>query len=293
MNRKLGIFMSLLVLIIGYTGTEKATAMVVVPQYGAEVAGSLDCVGTSCGTTFTLGGPGTSDITASNGPSLNGSSESSTANLGTGILQAYATANGITGSSASAGALFWDTLTFTNQIGANVTLGSGQITLTLPGSNSLTFGAGGGTCLMQDFFSGHPLCTPFPSTYNPPVLNSSSTFPYTETISLAGLQTNTPYEFSAAIYGEVTAFNNGTANLGDPPTVSISNIPNGISIFSAAPGAFGLGNPPTSVPEPPTFWLMVTGIMGMFGVVGLRQIKARKPEVSRLADHLANGGAAS
>ncbi|AFS52764.1 conserve hypothetical protein [Leptospirillum ferriphilum ML-04] len=28
-----------------------------------------------------------------------------------------------------------------------------------------------------------------------------------------------------------------------------------------------------ATPEPPTFWLMATGILGMFGWVGLRRIK--------------------
>ncbi len=266
MKRMIGIFMSLLVLIFGGVGT--ANALIVGGNYGAEVTGSLDCTIASCYVSdFTSGGAGITNSGVSNGPSPSGSSEASTANLNTGILQAQATANGITGSSAFAGALFWDTLTFKNQSGTNVSVGGGNITLTLPASNSLTFGATGGACLMRDFFLGSPICTPYGSTYNPPNLTNSSTFPNTISLSLAGLQTNITYEFSAAIYGQVSPYNNGTANLGDPPNVTISNIPNGISILSADPSAFGLGGP-ASVPEPAGLALFGIGLLGL--MAGLR-----------------------
>lgn len=46
---------------------------------------------------------------------------------------------------------------------------------------------------------------------------------------------------------------------------------NGIDVTAYAQA----GLPLAATPEPPTFWLMATGLLGMFGWVGYRRIKAR------------------
>lgn len=263
----------LLILISGSAGP--AQAKVPGPLYGAEASGSLDYYsGGGVAYTFSSGGPGSTTASTNNG--LSDSTEISNAALATGVLQAYAVSTGILGvvlqPYAAANALLWDTLTFVNQSGTDVTLTGGQITLTLPSTNYLTgYGSFGGACLALDTSLGTPLCSAADTTH----FTSSSTFPYSLSISLAGLSTDTRYEFSAGLDGAVSEDSSGTANLGDPPNISISDLPNGISILSADPTAFGLGGtPPSATPEPPAFWLMAAGLLGMFGWSGYRRIRA-------------------
>lgn len=272
-QKKLCVFAGLLVLVLG--SAEPAHALMLGSLYGAEASGNLNYYsGGGIAYSFSSGGPGSTSASTNNSEYL--SSESSNADLTTGVLQAYASTNGLVGvvlqPYADASALLWDTLTFVNQSGTNVALTSGQITLTLPSINSIQgFSAFGGACLSLDASLGTPLCSSIFSTS----FDYNATFPYTLSVSLVGLTTNTQYEFSAGLTGNVAENSLGTVNLGDPPNISISNIPNGISILSADPTAFGLGGtPPSPTPEPPTFWLMATGILGMLGWVGYRRRKA-------------------
>ncbi len=238
-----GIAVAVLSLLAAMQGAKASAFM----PYGAEVTGNIDFF--PSGPAYSNGGAGSISAIGSAGPgSSTGSTASSSANLSTGIITANAYANGITGSSAFAGAMMWDSLTFFSSNPGAVTVGGGSITLTVP--TALTYGASGGACLYQDYFPGSPICTDGPSTYNPPSLGAGMASPVVISLSLANVTLGQATEFSVGLYGEVTQFNSGTANLGDPPNIGIS-LPTGVT-FASASGKFLTGSQPggTPVPEP-------------------------------------------
>ena len=75
------------------------------------------------------------------------------------------------------------------------------------------------------------------------------------------------FGFSAGIVGQ----NGATID----PSIYV-DIPQGVSIISASGVNYPTFNPNNiaATPEPPTFWLMATGILGMFGWAGYRRGKA-------------------
>ena len=82
------------------------------------------------------------------------------------------------------------------------------------------------------------------------------------------LPTGSSFLFYQAVIGD----NNGALL---DPSISI-NSPQGVSVITAS----GVNYPsytPTNIaatPEPPTFWLMATGILGMLGMAGYRKMRA-------------------
>ncbi len=231
-------------------------------SYGSWAASSVSpCFGSSCQSSN-----GNPFQNPSNVSSLVGGlgSASASADLSTGILQAYAQEDGTTGSSAAAGAVFWDTLTFSGVTGTNTT---GTLVFTVPGSFT-DVGYGGACAAVQ--VGGYAQCNPFTA----PVLNASSP---SETLRIPfTLSNGSPTEIVAALYGTAyNSFNIATADLKDPPQVSLL-LPTGVT-YTSASGVF-LSNT-TPVPEPATWVTMACGL----ALLGLRALRGRNARTMRRA----------
>lgn len=211
--------------------------------YGSWAASSVSpCFGSSCqsnnGNPFQAQS-GVSSLVGGIG------SASADADLSTGVLRAYAQEDGTTGSSAAAGAVFWDTLTFSGVTGTNTT---GTLVFNVPGTFT-DVGYGGACAAVQ--VGGYAQCNPFTA----PVLNASSP---SETIQVPfTLSNGTATEIVAALYGTAyNSFNIATADLKDPPQVSLL-LPTGVT-YTSASGEFL--SSPTPVPEPATWATMACGL---------------------------------
>ncbi|MDA8364029.1 MAG: hypothetical protein M0Z84_09485 [Gammaproteobacteria bacterium] len=241
---------------IAYVENALSGAPVALYPYGTLSASSVSpCFGSTCQNT--LGNPFT---TVSNSSSIVAGigSAKSAADLSTGVLQAYAQEDGTTGSSAAAGAGFWDTLTF-----SGVTAGE-TATLNFSVSGSFTDVGFGGACAgyLVGLTAGSTCGSgsgsdPFGSGVT--VLNASNP---SETLSLSiPLANNTPTEIAFALGAAANnSFNIATADLYDPPHVTLTL--NGPGSYTSASGKF-LTSP---VPLPRAAWLFASGLVGLLGI---------------------------
>ncbi|MHB1587022.1 MAG: hypothetical protein ACYCRH_10255 [Acidiferrobacteraceae bacterium] len=212
-------------------------------SYGSWAASSVSpCFGSSCQSSN--GNPFQNPSSVSSFVGGIGSA-SADADLSTGVLRAYAQEDGTTGSSAAAGAVFWDTLTFSGVTGTNTT---GTLVFNVPGTFT-DVGYGGACAAVQ--VGGYAQCNPFTA----PVLNASSP---SETIKVPfTLSNGSATEIVAALYGTAyNSFNIATADLKDPPQVSLL-LPTGVT-YTSASGVFLSSTTP--VPEPATWVTMACGL---------------------------------
>ena len=233
-------------------------APVLLYQYGTVSATSVSpCSGTGC-----QDNAGTPLTTFSTSQSIAGgvASAKSGADLTTGVLRAYAQEDGITGASAAAGAGFWDTLTFSGVTGVNPTA-----TLQFNVSGSFTDVGFGGACEGYRIgFSTGSTCgsgsgtDPFGSGAT--ILGSGNP---SEILSLPiPLVNGTPTEIAVALGAAANgSFNIATADLYDPPTVSLIDLPSRVT-YTSASGVF-LTSP---VPLPPALWLFGSGMIGLLAI---------------------------
>lgn len=223
--------------------------------YGSWAASSVSpCFGSSCQSSN--GNPFQNPSSVSSFVGGIGSA-SAGADLSTGVLQAYAQEDGTTGSSAAAGAVFWDTLTFSGVTGTNTT---GTLVFNIPGTFT-DVGYGGACAAVQ--VGGYAQCDPFTA----PVLNAGSP---SETIKVPfTLSNGSATEIVAALYGTAyNSFNIATADLKDPPQVSLL-LPTGVT-YTSASGVFLSSITP--VPEPATWVTMACGL----ALLGLRLSQATR-----------------
>ncbi len=83
-----------------------------------------------------------------------------------------------------------------------------------------------------------------------------------------------PLSSGSSFFEFVAGISTGNGGLFDPSIYV--DLPQGVSVISASGINYPTYNPNNlaATPEPPTFWLMSTGLLGMFGWVGYRRIKA-------------------
>ena len=196
----------------------------------------------------TGGGPNQTSASIG-GSSLNIGSAQAQADLASGTLGAKVnTVGGTSEPSAVAGALFWDTLTFSGVTGSD---SQGQINLTVNGTfTNVGYGYAG-------LAVGAPLSLSSPNSWTTlDSLKSSTTLTLPFTLANA-----TPIEIGAGVLAAAYGSSNpAIADLYDPPTVSLT-LPAGVT-YTSASGAF-LTAP---VPEPTDAALLVAGLM----LLGLR-----------------------
>jgi len=207
------------------------------------------------------GGPGEwlSDASASaghNSAEATGSIPSSGSTSSTFVytlddLSASVLSDGHVGSSAAAGALAWDDLSFEGVTAGET--GTLSLTLTLTPGSADAFGIGG-ACL-----SINSLCNAFTKT----LLNGSNT---TETLSTTfALSSSKPTLIFDALYA--LASGHHEASGADLEGVLTLTLPGNVS-FTAASG--DSGGPTSPVPVPAAGWLLLSGL-GAAGVLGRRR----------------------
>lgn len=172
------------------------------------------------------------------------SSASASASLGTGKLSAGASTGPITAMGAAAGALMWDTLTFS---GASP---GAMGTLSLPVTGTFFNGGVGAAGLAVNPSSNW--------IYNWTQLDSSNSSP-TLTLSFS-IVNGTPTELAAGLGADVVWNGNLVSSTVDPPWTL--TLPNGVTYTTTS------GDPllPASVPEPGTFSLMGLAMMASASV---------------------------
>lgn len=227
--------------------------------FGTAAAWSADGgTASSGGCNGSSGNPGASSATgACSGTLMGGSGDShaaATANLGTGSLSASASTGPITSMGAAAGALMWDTLTF-----SGVTAGNNTATLSMQLTGSFAGDLGGG--LPPAAFGAAGLAVdPVGSSWitNWTLIDSSSPSP-TLTLSFA-ISNGTPTVLAGGLAVDtIWNGNQDTASL-DPPWSLI--LPTGVTASTGYSGdPLGGGTGGTSVPEPGALSLMGLAMM--------------------------------
>ncbi len=226
--------------------------------YGTLSATSVSpCSGTACQNNSV--NPSTTSSSSLSSASGIGSAQSS-ADLTTGVLRAYAQEDGISGASAAAGAGFWDTLTFSGVTGVNPTA-----TLQFNVSGSFADVGFGGAC--EGYRIGLNTGSTCGSGSGADPFGSGATIlgsgDPSEVLSLLiPLANNTPTEIAVALGAAANgSLNIATADLYDPPTVSLIDLPPGVT-YTSASGVF-LTSP---VPLPPALWLFGSGMIGLLAI---------------------------
>ena len=224
----------------GLSGAATLSTYSFAPPYGTFAGTSIDLA------SFQAHDGGAAQPSASSssppGAGFTSSSATASANLGSGILRAYAQESGITGSSAASGAALWDTLTFSGASGVSPV---GQIVLTVPGT--FTDVGYGGACLAIG-----ASCNPFS------VAQLNSAHPSTTVTVPFSIVNGSPTLFYSALYATASnSFSPAIADLSDPPHISLI-LPTGVT-FTSTSGVF-LTSP---VPLPPAMWLFSSGLIGL------------------------------
>ncbi|MHB8741676.1 MAG: VPLPA-CTERM sorting domain-containing protein [Sulfuricaulis sp.] len=255
---------------VAYVENALKNAPVALYSFGTVTATSVSpCFSVGCQNTS--GNPLTTSSSSNSSVGGIGSAKASS-DLSTGILGAYAQELGTTGSSAAAGAGFWDTLTFSGS-------GSGSVALMFTVPGTFTDVGYGGACegynLIGGTFGSGSTCgastgsDPFGSSAT--VLNSGN---QSETLTLNvplenGVPTRVAFALGAAANN---SFNPATADAYDPPTVSMGALPAGWSYNGSASGVFLTG--PAPVPLPAAVWMFGSGLAGLFGFARRKKVSA-------------------
>ncbi|MHB8348765.1 MAG: hypothetical protein ACYDHM_16865 [Acidiferrobacterales bacterium] len=235
-----------------------AAVPVLTDAYGTlSVTSVSPCSGASCQNTAE--NPLVTSSSSSSGAGGVGSAQSS-ADLSTGMLRATAQEDG--SASAAAGAVVWDTLTFSGVTGINSTA---TLRFDVPGTFT-DVGFGGACEGYRIGFSSVSTCgsasgsNPFGSGGT--VLNTVNP---SEILSLAiPLANNNPTEIAVALGAAANSSANiATANLYDPPQLSLS-LPSGVS-YTSASGQFLTS--PAPVPLPPSLPLLASGVLGLWFIL--------------------------
>ena len=246
---------------VAYVETALKNAPVLTTGYGTVSAASVSLTPTLPLNQITSG----TSLTTSSATGLinfpgTGSAQAA-GDISTGVLRAYAQELGITGASAAAGAGFWDTLTFSGVTGTSPT---GTMVFNVGGTfTDVGFGA---ACEgYQIGLTGSSTCgsgtgsDPFAPGVT--VLNSGNP---SETLSLSfPLSNGTPTKLAWTLGAAANnTFNGATADLFDPPQVSLS-LPGGVTYHSAS-NMFLTNVAP--VPLPAAAWLFGSGLLGLIGI---------------------------
>jgi hypothetical protein len=193
---------------------------------------------------------GAESTTASAASSLDSLSLSSTADLATGILTAYA-------ETGIASAAMWDSFTF-----EGLPAGGETITATLSFPGALTGSSFGIASLEEgsqtEFNGNSELMASTGEFFN------TTTQPSSIPLSFE-VANGSPIIVFAELLGEVDGVS-GVADFGDPPMLSLT-LPNGASVTTAS-GVFD-NFVSATVPEPSTWAMMLLGFAGL-GYVGYR-----------------------
>ena len=226
--------------------------------YGTSTAASVSpCFSGGCQTA----GGNPYQTSASSSVSVGGTgSAKASADLASGSLRAYAQEDGITGSSAAAGALFWDTLTFSGATGVSPT---GSLVLTVPGTFTDVGYGGAGLAVSVGGYIGQfsPATWTLLDSSNP---SATLTLPFS-------IVNGTPTEVGAGLFAAAyNSFSMATADLYDPPQLSLI-LPTGVT-YTSASGVFLT----TPVPEPTDAALLAAGLM----LLGLRLRKRANQNVA-------------